>query len=609
MIFMPFSLKTAKITGDLEGEKYCIVVSESNFFVVLALSGEEHLPARGKELLDQVINKITENTVTSLSQLQRILVLFENRKDIITLTLGAVFADILYLATLGGGSTVLKRDGRLVKLLEATGSVSGYLKPGDLLFVSSRDLDEIIPFSVKKEVLLLKDIDQTAEAITPQILNAPDSSGCAALTILVENKLADLPLSYMDEIPPVPLVSVKDRVRSIKRRLSASIHLSGIFSTAGEPRETEAEVKSKKTLASIAIILLFLLVLSIFFGLNKNNNRKKEADLNKTLELVTHKYDEATGLVDLNPGRARELLAGAKKTLTDLEGEFKKNDNEEKIIREWLAKIDAQESVAAKVYKPSAVPLFFDITLVKSGGQADRISLYSDKAAVLDIKNQAIYTLALDTKKTDIIAGKDIVKDARYVTIHGPNIYILNSEGIISIDSVSKKTSVAVKKDSSWGNIGGLVNFAANLYLLDKTSNQIWKYIATDSGLSEKTAYLNPDVKEDFTNASDISIDGSVWVLSDNLNKYTQGRPVQFNLKDMTKGMASLSAIYTDDSNKYIYLLDKGGGRIYVFDKEGVYQEAYEWDGLKNTNSFIVSEDLKKIFTAAGSKIYAIDIK
>ena len=58
-----------------------------------------------------------------------------------------------------------------------------------------------------------------------------------------------------------------------------------------------------------------------------------------------------------------------------------------------------------------------------------------------------------------------------------------------------------------------------------------------------------------------------------------------------------------------MYVLDRDLGRILVFDKDGVYQSQYQWEGMKDISDFVVSEEEKKIFLLSKNNIYALELK
>ena len=321
-------------------------------------------------------------------------------------------------------------------------------------------------------------------------------------------------------------------------------------------------------------------------------------------------YDEAQNLIELNPVRARELLATSKLTVSQLLSSTKKNSKEYKILTDWFEKISASEISAFKIYKLTAVPVFFDISLIKPEGKADSISSYQEKKVILDKKNKNIYFLDTSTKQSGLLAGENTVKNAQIAGVHGNSAYFLNDDGIYRIDIEKKTGEKIIEHDASWGEIVELNAFAGNLYLLDRKNNSIWKYVATENGFSERRSYINQGVPASLVNMEHLEIDGSIWLAgSNNIVKYTAGNLDQFSFQGFGDTIFKIDSFSTSDSEKNIYILDKALKRIIVFDKDGLYDSQYQWEDLKNAKTIAATENEGKIYVLIGNKIYAIDLK
>ena len=327
------------------------------------------------------------------------------------------------------------------------------------------------------------------------------------------------------------------------------------------------------------------------------------------MSLVEQQYEEAVSLIDLNPVRSRSLLTESQLKLTPFLDEFNEKSSEYEEITNWLDLIGSAEVKALKIYEFSQVPEFFDTSLVKDGGQADRISNYDKDTVILDKANKTLYILNLETKKSTIIAGSDIVKNAPDVSVHGKNAYLVNEDGIIEIDIGNNSAKKVIERDEDWGNIAAIGAFGGNVYLLDKSKNSLWKYIATENGFSDRRSYINQGDNYDFSDIDRMIIDGSIWISGrKEIIKFTGGAREFFTFSGIQDSFEDTEIIYTSDIEENLYLLDKKLARILVFDKDGLYLEQYQWPGLSDVRDFVVSEDLGKIFVLKASKLYSIDM-
>lgn len=584
------------------GGSFC----ENGLFILLEIQGDAEKPAqeRGKEILDSILTKITNFPKINLEVLNELTIWVKEIKSVISLILGFLDAEILYLVNLGNGKVMLSRNGQSGTILPSGESSSGKVQSGDRLFFTSNKFITCIGKEKQKELLRSESLTEIAENAYGMLVACKESAGSIAI-------LADLEKQEITEEKKLEMPdSSKINYKTILKQKWQKTLLFIKEKKAGFWQEDE-ESKPKRTLLTIAVILILLLIASIFLNINHSQSANRQNRLKQVVDLVSHQYDEAVSLIDLNPSRARILLSDSKLSLSQVFKEFPKNSDEYKQINDWLNKIAEKEVEAYKIQKFTTVPLFFDLNLIKNGGIGSNMALHKKSSVILDLINKAIYSLSLDTKQASIIAGSEIVKEARTIATHGKSAYILTEDGITQVDIPSKSAKVAIANDKKWGEITQLYSFAGNVYLLDSKNNAIWKYIASENGFSARTSYLNSDVSVSLDKPRKLVIDGSVWVItnSGSIMKFTNGRPEAFSFKGIADNLSDIASIFTSDEEKFLYVLDKNSQRILVFDKEGNYQAQYQWDELKNADDMVVSEDEKKIFVLSGSRIYAIDIK
>lgn len=602
---MNFTVKNVKITAASDASHWGGSFCENGLFILLETGGNIDVQAtvHGKEILDILLTKITNFKSRDLSVLKDLINEAKEMKSIQTLTMGFLHGDILYIANLGAGEVLLQRKGKAGKILSAGGISSGKVMQGDTLLFISKTFANCIDKEKIRLFTQTENLAETGEEAYSILVNNPHTEGAAALLVKLGNQ--EIPKEPESSTAPISKKDYKNIIAQKWEKL-----FSKFTQIQARLWKDDEDAKPKKTLLTIAVILILLLITSIFLNINHSQSTNKKTHFKETLDLVSHQYDEAVSLIDLNPTRARSLLSDGKLSLSAILKEFPQKSTEYKQINDWLGKIAEKEVAAYKIFKFTAVPLFFDINLIKNGGMGAKMAIHKNLAVILDSKNKAVYSLSLDTKQAEIIAGSEAVKDAQTVAVHGKSAYFINSDGIIQINVSSKSTQSLIKPDKEWGEITQLVAFGGNLYLLDKKNNAVWKYVALENGFSARTGYLNPDVRVSFANAGKMIVDGSVWVLSDEgtILKFTSGHGDTFNFKGLADTI-SITTIFTTDEDKSMYVLDKHAQRILVFDKDGNYQSQYQWDELKNADDIVASEEEKKIFVLSQNKIYAIDIQ
>ena len=94
--------------------------------------------------------------------------------------------------------------------------------------------------------------------------------------------------------------------------------------------------------------------------------------------------------------------------------------------------------------------------------------------------------------------------------------------------------------------------YAGNIYIIDKSNNQIFRHSGSGKSFGEKTEWLAPSVEVDFSKVKDLTIDGSIWLLSSSgkVSKFTLGNPQQVSLSGIIEPLTDPTAIYTNEKLK-----------------------------------------------------------
>ncbi|MBI2617610.1 hypothetical protein HYW55_05755 [Candidatus Gottesmanbacteria bacterium] len=540
-----------------------------------------------EEIFKKLVTELENASQKDMSQLKKITI----GKEFSSVTIGLLSRDSLSVKNIGGGEVLLEREGKIGKIASSGDIVSGGVLENDRVFVMGRTGIEHTSRERRYEIFS-KTKTQKEELEEEIQFSSPSPHGFSLLVVKREES---------KQPRKIDRAKVKESLRMFWKRLKKV-----------EEEELDPEtIRKKKMFLTIAVILTGLLIASIFLNISQTQSTKRREKLAGVLDLVSHQYEEAVSLLELNPARSRTLLSDSKVALTPLLKEFPKDSKEYGEANEWLTKVSEQELLAYKIYTFTSVPLYFDISFIKAEGTGNKIASFETSKAILDTKNNTVYYFDSKTKKASVIAGGDTVKNAKGITIHGKFVYIVSDEGVSSVHIDTKKADIVIKRDEKWGDITALTAFGGNLYLLDRTNNSIWKYISQEVGYLPAQNYVNRGVSVNFSQAKELVIDGSVWVFSTggDIVRLTQGNGNPFVPKDFPESMAGIEDISTSDTDTYVYFLDKQTSRIIVFDKDGLYHSQYQWDGLKSADDFIASEEEKKMFILSGNKIYAIDMK
>ena len=285
---MQMIVKDLKISAapdiDYWGGSFC----ENGLFILLETESDAQKSAqeRGKEILDSLLTKITNFPKINLEVLNELISWVKKIKSVKSLTLGFLEAEILYLVNFGNGEVLLSRNGQVGTILHSDEASSGKVLAGDRLFFTSNKFLTCIGKDQQKELLKSESLTEIAENAYGILIACKDSSGSTA-------RLADLERQVLSDEK-----EVKDYKNILAQKWQKTLLIFSDMKASFWQENDES--KPKRTLLTIAVILILLLIASIFLNINQSQSTNRQSLLKQGVDLVSHQYDEAVSLIDLD---------------------------------------------------------------------------------------------------------------------------------------------------------------------------------------------------------------------------------------------------------------------------------------------------------------------
>lgn len=587
------NLNFAKIVANPTPFGWSQVYSAGKLFAAISLEKAEeteekdYLNILGKEILNTLEQEFFTLETKDLESIRQAVLTTSSRvpKDVVlSFVIGSVTNNILYLYILGNGKADIKRDGSLGTLLQASDQqndslkeASGYLQEKDVIILQTKQFSEVISEAVLSEFLESPSIADAAENLAPVVKEkeSPTSSSIIAeYKLPVNNELTQASIIADEQtISEDAVLTQNKNAYELDQNPEKKVNpLTSIFSVFKNlPKiNTSGLSHPRKIILLVVGLIIIIFAASIFFAVKKQDTQKVTADFQNTYPKAEKKYEEGQSLVDLNQALAKDSFDQAKNILETSKDKFPKDSTQEKQILTLLTKVNDALGNSAKSSNTNATE-----------AKANESTYLSNES-----KNAAL----------------DYTKDDK-------NIYFITSKAISSIPSAGTDSKELIKNNSDWKSIGGLATYNTNLYVLDKDQNQIIKFLNNGAAYS-KSDYLSASAKADFTKAVSITTDNNIYVLftDGTITKYFKGNAVDFSLNGLDKPLLSPTKIYSTPDFDNIYILDKGNGRVVVFDKKGLYKAQYLSPIIKSAKDFEVLESDKKVYILSGSKIYKINL-
>lgn len=548
-----------------------------------------------------------------------------------------ISGSVLYVFIAGGGSVILKRGSKIGTILDAEEigseikSASGFLQNDDLIVLQTKSFSKIINIQTLAGALDQESPEKIAEELAPKIHEKQDGSASSIILFYKDEKAvqtlealkddmsakegtpagvnegktkggAAFEPAKSDNFEEISLDNLEEPVKDTGKTPQPQPPLSELVLNAEEesdnkPFTTETKRSRprfslpignlfskinlsslshrRRLLLTVAAVIILVLGISIFLGIRNRDSQATKEAFAAIYPKAQELYNEGRSLADLNESLAQENFSEAQKILSENKDKFKEGSSEDNQIEDLLVKVNSE-----------------------LGGGADIEG--SDQANAKTVGSDVSKMLATQLNNTGV---SHFAQDPTYV-------YFIDGAGVQRVNKeTDDKTQIIAK---SWSSPSGVGVFSGNIYVLDKEVSEIFKFTPPATGSAyTKSNYLTSDTTPDFTNATSMAIDASIYVLTSDgkVLKFLRGASSPFSITGLSKPLSKPTKIYTIEDFTNVYILDRGNLRIVVLNKTGSFVEQYPAGVLKDARDFDVDEAGKKIFVLSGGKVYQINLK
>jgi hypothetical protein len=186
----------------------------------------------------------------------------------------------------------------------------------------------------------------------------------------------------------------------------------------------------------------------------------------------------------------------------------------------------------------------------------------------------------------------------------------IKDQGIKYLDW-QDKSSFELKTEGDSDRDAQLVESYQNfLYLLNPEKRNIYRYTLTDGELSEAIGWLVDKQNINFSEISDMSIDGDLWLSfkDGKIMKFSRGYQENFILTGLEELPNNSILIASQENSEKIVFLDSSNNRLIVSTKEGQLISEIKSNELAGVSDITLSSDGQSCFALSGSVIYQIQI-
>ncbi len=357
--------------------------------------------------------------------------------------------------------------------------------------------------------------------------------------------------------------------------------------------------------------LAAILIGTSLFGIMRQKDEQIQADSEKEyrelVESIKQKQNQAeASLLYNNDESAKKLFREIEETLAKLP---QQSEEQKSLYAELRSKTDSQLEKIRLITRTDQAAQIADVAEANSNAKPQNI-VYLPKAGriyIADGSNRSIYILSLsDSKLTSLTElevpitslGEPFVPDEELED----TIYYLNGDKLTAFDTnLNDFQEVNTTIENSQA-IRGVAAYNQVSYMLDTAKGDILRRTKSGNDYGAPSPWLTE--KTDLSQASDIAIDGHIYILSrdGSVSKFLRGSKVSFQVGLVDPPFEAADRLSVGKSGD-LYILEATKNRLVQFDKNGDFVRQYQGASLSGVSDFAVDEKAKQIYFLVGTKV------
>ncbi len=252
------------------------------------------------------------------------------------------------------------------------------------------------------------------------------------------------------------------------------------------------------------------------------------------------------------------------------------------------------------------LPVFYDFRLVQANFLASRASREKEQAVYLDGNDSALMRLNVTTKKNERLPSEGLSTPSDLALVNG-TVYTLNGKTI-------KKLTLNAPKHEDFATIESIVDasqldaFGENLYILDRSAQQIWR-LGTAEGATA-SGWVRSARGVDFSKITSMSINGSIWLGSEDgeIFKLTRGERESFTVSGLAEPFSSTLFVSTTAEGEKLAVVEPKKERLVILNKSGEYLLQVKSEQIGAVTDVFMNETENMVYLIAGSVVYQVEI-
>ena len=545
-----------------------------------------------------------------------------------------------HVSVTGNASSFLLRENEFTHITESISSgskphplktfvnfASGTLTKDDVVILSTANLYNYVSLEKLRNVFSDNGLEEGTKDIIATIKkdsNAMDAFSSFIIKITPQARIPDHDLEPLFaanthtiiEDTPIDTRRVDQTIMGFKKitevikkiALGAVAVSSWIYKKIFQPSQkgktseysylTEKKSPKKKILLIIFVILAFFLIVNIIFS----NFRRAESTTKKEMEALLESSAlntteaEAALIYDDQNGALSSILKAKEQIEIVLASSFLQTEASE--LSQKINKLYDQLNKITTVTPESLTT--FTISpdqIVKSNTGFIGFNSFTDGFEEY-ISSSGGTNLLLLNKPNETNLTSSVNTDGSTLFFSDKGAIYSIDEGNTNLFAVSPTSTL---EDSTLNTVG-FGFYTGRLYVIDKNNSQILRYSSSGNTFGNASNWLAEPY--DFSNARDLAVDGSIYVLDgNNIALFTQGVKQEFSLPPLAENIGDAKKIFTSVDSQFIYILDAGSKRILVITKQGTLAAQLTSEKFTDLKDMYIDDGSKIIYLLNGNEL------
>lgn len=569
----------------------------------------------GRELIDQINQSFftqTDGTIDQklLHSIDSYITNHPQENIEINLILAVNCDTKIYLAVYGQNLAILQRGSQISQLISGVQNqifqISGPIKNNDRLLLTTSDFVDKISWEKIKSTLVEPKIQNIEETLIADLYSLENQANLASFLIEIhsENSSDEIPIATLPKIEPEPPEIITPP--SVDNA-PPTIPINPPLVFPPKNPQPDIYVKSrfkfkignhKKIQLLFALFLLVGLLISLYFGYQKNQTQKAETSFKSLKSELETKLNNISVVKNLNAETTYQSAKEAKDIITKM-SQLNIHSDE---VNQYKSQVDLilSQSGDSDSFKPDVV---YDTSLITNSPKFSKLLFSKSNLYLLDSTNGRIDSIIPQDKSTKNVLISDQIKSSSKILVDNNNLYLLSSGKI----SLIEKSGLTQKIDLSSSSITDAQFWNGSLYILDKNSQSIFKSTPSASGYSSPQSWLKNDAKLEL-GATSLSIDSQIWVLTESgrVYLYNSGLKSKFN-QNQENNFTKAANLIADPNSDYLVFSDNSKF-IYIYKKSGEFAFKFNTGSLQILDVSFDASNKIIYFLASDQKIYKISL-